>query len=86
MGSYKNCNIIELTTKSITFEGFDEIHKVVLDRISERMASLVQAGMYGAINKSDNTKNGLLLLNQSQRHTRYKIIKKLMEKIFLIMN
>ena len=34
MGSYKNWNIIELTPKSTPFEGFDEIHKVVLDRIS----------------------------------------------------
>ena len=42
MGSYNNWNIIELTPKSTTFEAFDEIHKVVLDRIIENMASLVQ--------------------------------------------
>ena len=34
-------NIIELTPKSIPFEAFDEIHNVVLDRISVNMASLV---------------------------------------------
>ena len=62
MGSYKNCNIIELTTKSITFEGFDEIHKVIIDGISENMASLVQSGMYGDINTSDNTPNGLYVI------------------------
>ena len=38
LGSYNNCNIIELTPKSTPFEAFDEIHKVVLDRISENMA------------------------------------------------
>ena len=50
LGSYNNWNIIELTPKSTPFEAFDEIHKVVIDRISENMASLVQSGMYGAIN------------------------------------
>ena len=30
---------------------------MVLDRISENMASLVQSGMYGAINTADKTTN-----------------------------
>ena len=55
LGSYKNCNIIHVTPKSIPYEAFDEIHQVVLDGISENMASLVQSGMYGAINTDDNT-------------------------------
>ena len=55
--SYKNWNIIDLTPKSIPFEAFDEIHKVVLDGIIENMASLVQSGMYGSINKDDTTTN-----------------------------
>ena len=42
MGSYKNWNIIHLTPKLTTFEAFDEIHHVVLDIISDNMASLVQ--------------------------------------------
>ena len=50
LGSYNNWNIIDLKSKSIPFEVFDEIHKVVLDEISENMASLVQSGMYGAVN------------------------------------
>ena len=50
LGPYKNWNIIDLTPTSIPFEAFDDTHKVVLDRISENMASLVQSGMYGAIN------------------------------------
>ena len=34
---------------------FDEIHQVVLDGIIENIASLVQSGMYGAINTAENT-------------------------------
>ena len=33
------------------------MHQVVIDRISDNMASLVQPGMYGAINKDDTTTN-----------------------------
>ena len=62
MGSYNNWNIIELTLKSTPYEAFDETHKVVLDRISENMASLVQSGMYGAINTDDATKNGFYVI------------------------
>ena len=62
LGPYNNWNIIELTPKSITFEEFDEIHKVVLDRIGENVASLVQPGMYGAINTADNTSNGFYIV------------------------
>ena len=50
LGSYNNWNSIDLTPKSSYFEVFDEIHKVVIEGISENMASLVQSGMYGAIN------------------------------------
>ena len=59
---YNNWNIIELTPKSIPFETFDEINKVFLDGISENMASLVQSGMYGAINTYGTTKNGLYVI------------------------
>ena len=57
LGSYNNCNIIDLTPKSTPFEEFYEIHKVVIDGISENMASLVQSGMYGTINIDDTTTN-----------------------------
>ena len=50
MDSYNNWNIIDLTPKSSYFEAFDEIHKVVIEEISENMASLVQSDMYVAIN------------------------------------
>ena len=38
------------------------MHQVVLGRISENMASLVQSVMYGAINKDDNTSNGFYVI------------------------
>ena len=38
------------------------IHKVFLDVISKNMASLVQLGMYGAINTAGNTTNGLYFI------------------------
>ena len=49
-------------TKISTFEAFDEIHKVVIDGISENTASLVQSSMYGAINIDDTTTNGLYVI------------------------
>ena len=60
--SYNNWNIIHLTPKSIPSEAFDEIHEVVLDIISENMASLFQSGIYGAINTDDNTLNGFYFI------------------------
>ena len=35
----------------------DDIHQVVLDGISENMASLVKSGMYGDINTDNTTLN-----------------------------
>ena len=35
---------------------------MVLDKISENMASLVQSGMYGAINTDENTSNVLYFI------------------------
>ena len=60
LGPYKNWNIIHLTPKSIPSEAFDEIHQVVLDGISENMASLVQSGIYVAINTDDTAKKWIL--------------------------
>ena len=59
---YNNWNIIELTPKSTPFEAFCEIHQVVLDCISDNMASLVQTGMYGAINTDDIITNVLYVV------------------------
>ena len=62
MGPYKNWNIINLTPKSIPSEAYDEIHQLVLDEISENMASSVQSGMYGDINIDYTTTNGLYVI------------------------
>ena len=42
---------------STPFEEFDEIHQVVIDSISDNMASLVQSSNYGVIDTSDTTKH-----------------------------
>ena len=47
--TYNNGNIIIFTNKTISFEGFVEIHKVLLDKISDNIASLVNTGRYGVI-------------------------------------
>ena len=62
MVSYNNWNIIEITPKSTHFEAFYKIHKVVIEGISENMASLDQSGMYGAINTDYTTTNGLYVI------------------------
>ena len=41
---------------------FDDIHQVVLDEISDNIASLVQSGIYGAIDKYDITPNGFYVI------------------------
>ena len=62
MGSYSNWNINHITPKSAPFESFDEINQVVLDRIIDNMDSLVQSGMYGAINTYYTTTNELYVI------------------------
>ena len=63
---------------------FDEINKVVLDRISENMASLVQSGMYDAINTHDNTSNGFYVIKfRSEAYTLQKNVHFLLLDIFL---
>ena len=42
LGSFNNWNIIQLSPKSTSSDIFDEIHQVVLDVISDNMASLVE--------------------------------------------
>ena len=41
---------------------FNEIHQVVIDGISDNMASLVQSGMYDAINTDDTKINGFYVI------------------------
>ena len=44
------------------FDTFDEIHQVVLDGISDNMASLVESGNYGDINTTDTSTNGFYVI------------------------
>ena len=62
LGPYNNWNIINITPKSITSEDFDDINLVVIDGISENMASLVKSGMYGDIKNDDTTTNGFYVI------------------------
>ena len=57
LGSFNNWNIIKLSQKSTSSEIFDEIYQVVIDGISDNMASLVKSGKYVAINTTDTTTN-----------------------------
>ena len=58
LGSFNNWNIIQFTNKTTTDEDFDAVHKVVLDRINEKMSALAQKEKYGAINTADPIKMG----------------------------
>ena len=53
LGAFNNWNIIQLSSKSTSSDTFDEIHQVILDGISDNMASLVESVTYVAINKTD---------------------------------
>ena len=55
LGSFKNCNIITLSHKATTSEDFEEIRQVILDGISDNMASLVQYGNYVTMNTIDKS-------------------------------
>ena len=53
---------IKFSPKSNSSDTFDEIHKVVLDGISDHMASLVESGKYGTINTTDASTNGFYVI------------------------
>ena len=52
-GPFNNWNLIKFANKTTWIEYFDTGNKLVLDGISENMASLVHLGKYGAINTAD---------------------------------
>ena len=60
--SFNNRNIIHLSQIATPFEAFEEINKVVIDGISDNMASLVQADKYVSINTADTTTNGYYVI------------------------
>ena len=55
LGYFDNCNIVQLSQKSTPYHPFDKIYQVVLDGISDNMASLVESGKYGVINTTETT-------------------------------
>ena len=62
LGSFNNWNIIKFTNKTTSSEYFDDVHKVVLDGISDNMSSLLQLGKYGDINSEDTTTIGYYVI------------------------
>ena len=62
LGSFNDWNIIQLSQKSNPSEAFDGIHQVVIDGISDNMASLVASGKYVSINKTDTATNGFYVI------------------------
>ena len=62
LGAFNNWNIIQLSSKLTSSDTFDEIHQVVLDGISNNMASLVESGTYGSINTTDTSTNGFYVI------------------------
>ena len=54
-GSFNNWNIIRLSHKETSNEEIDKIHQVLLDRISDKMAELVQTDKWGSIDATDTT-------------------------------
>ena len=77
LGSFKDCNIIQLSHKSTPSNAFDEIHQVVLDGISDNKASLVESGKYGAIRKTDTKTNGFYVIIFTSEAYTQKLINKL---------
>ena len=59
---------------------------MVIDGISENMASLVQQGMYGAINTADITSNGLYVIKFISEEYTLQKIQQLTDKLFLLVN
>ena len=57
LGSFNNWNVIHLSQKSTPSDAVDEIHQVVLDVMSNNMASLVELVKYGSIKTTDTETN-----------------------------
>ena len=62
LGSFDNCNTLQLSRKATYCEEIDRINQVILDGISDNMAALVQTGKYGAINTRDKTTMGYYVI------------------------
>ena len=58
LGSFNNSNIIQSINKPTSIQYFDTVPKVLIDGITDSMASLVQLGKYGATNAENSTTMG----------------------------
>ena len=66
-----------ISNRTTTNEDFDEVHKVVLDGISDNTSAISQNGKDGAINTADPTTMGYYFSNYYQNHICYKTKKQL---------
>ena len=51
-----------MSHKLTPYDTFDAIHQVVIDGISDNMATLVKSKKYGAINTTDTATNGYYII------------------------
>ena len=72
IGSFNNWNIITLSHKAETSVAFEDIYQVVLDGISDNMASLVQYGNYVSINTTDTLTMGYYVIRFFLRGIHFK--------------
>ena len=86
LGSLKNCNIILLSQKSTPYDAFEEIHEVVLDGISDNMASLVEYREQVTLTQLKQQQLDFMLSYSNQKHIHYNITQKWMDKIYLLKN
>ena len=86
LGSFNNCKIIQLSHKSTLSDAFDYIHQVVIDGISDNMATLVESGKYGSINTTGTSTNSFMLSCSHKKHIHFRITQKLMDKLSLLGN
>ena len=63
LGVLNNWNIITFSNKNTTSEDFEDIHQVILDGISDNMASLVQSGKHDATKTTYPTRMGYYMAN-----------------------
>ena len=63
LGVFNNWNIIIFSNINTTSEDFEEIHQVILDGISDTMASLVQSGKHDATKTTYSTVMGYYVVN-----------------------
>ena len=62
LGLFNNWDIITLSHKATPSKAFEFIHQVLIDGISDNMASLVQYGKYSDKNTTDITTMGYCVI------------------------